>query len=49
MEKIGFEIVNGTVRAYMDDDGNGVTPKQAKKAWKNEGSKGDASYGNPEN
>lgn len=31
MEKIGFEIVNGTVIAYMDDDGTAVTPKRAKK------------------
>ena len=31
MEKIGFKIVNGTVCAYMDDDGNAVTPKRAKK------------------
>lgn len=30
MEKLGFEIVNGTVRAYLDDDGNAVTPKRAK-------------------
>jgi len=32
MEKIGFEIVDGKVRAYMDDDGKVLTPKQAKKA-----------------
>ena len=31
MEKIGFEIVNGTVIAYMDDDGTAVTPKRARK------------------
>lgn len=31
MEKIGFKIVNGTVCAYMDDDGNAVTPKRAAK------------------
>lgn len=31
MEKIGFKIVNGTVCAYMDDDGNAVAPKQAAK------------------
>ena len=31
MEKIGFKIVNGHVLAYMDDAGNAVTPKRAKK------------------
>jgi len=31
MEKIGFDVVNGTVRAYMDEDGNPVTPKRARK------------------
>lgn len=31
MEQIGFEIVNGTVVAYMDDDGTAVTPKRARK------------------
>lgn len=31
MEKIGFEIVNGAVHAYLDDDGNTVTSKRAKK------------------
>ena len=30
-EQIGFEIVNGTVVAYMDDDGTAVTPKRARK------------------
>lgn len=36
MEKIGFEVVNGTVVAYMDDDGTAVTPKRAKKeGWPN--------------
>ncbi len=31
MEKIGFAIVNGTAIAYMDDDGNAITPNKAKK------------------
>lgn len=31
LEKIGFKIANGTVYAYMDGDGNAVTPKQAEK------------------
>ncbi len=31
MEKIGFRVENGQVRAYLDDDGKPVTPKQAKK------------------
>ena len=31
MKEIGFEIVNGTVIAYMDDDGTAVTPKRARK------------------
>lgn len=31
LKKIGFEIVNGTVCAYLDADGNAVTPKRAKK------------------
>ncbi len=31
MKKIGFKIVNGTVCAYMDDDGKAVTPKQVSK------------------
>lgn len=28
MEKIGFEIIDGDVIGYEDDDGNGITPKQ---------------------
>ena len=31
MKEIGFEVVNGTVIAYMDDDGTAVTPKRARK------------------
>lgn len=31
MKKIGFDVVNGTVRAYMDENGNAVTPKRARK------------------
>jgi hypothetical protein len=31
MAKIGFRVENGQVRAYLDDDGKPVTPKQAKK------------------
>lgn len=28
MEKIGFQIIDGEVIAYADDDGNAITPKQ---------------------
>lgn len=28
MEKIGFQIIDGEVMAYADDDGNAITPKQ---------------------
>ena len=31
LEKIGFEIVDGEARCYMDDDDNIVTPKQWRK------------------
>ena len=31
LEKIGFLIVNGEVRAFLDDDNKAVTPKRAKK------------------
>ena len=31
LEKIGFQVVNGELRAYVDDDGTVLTPKQAKK------------------
>ena len=30
LEKIGFLIVNGEVRAFLDDDNKAVTPKRAK-------------------
>lgn len=33
MAKIGFQIVDGDVRAYVDDDMKAVTPKQAE-GWK---------------
>lgn len=36
MEEIGFEIVNGEARAYLDDDGNPMTPKQWHKAREKE-------------
>lgn len=32
MEEIGFEVVNGEARAYLDDDGKPMTPKQWHKA-----------------
>lgn len=31
MEKIGFLIVNGEVRAFLDDDNKAITPARAKK------------------
>ena len=31
MEKIGFLIVNGEVRAFLDDDNKAITPAQARK------------------
>ena len=31
MEKLGFLVVNGEVRAFLDDDNKAVTPKRAKK------------------
>ena len=31
MAEIGFEVVDGEVIAYADDDGNAITPKQWKK------------------
>ena len=31
MEKLGFLIVNGQVRAFLDEDNKAVTPKRAKK------------------
>lgn len=31
MEKIGFEIIDGEVIAYADEEGNGITPKQWRK------------------
>ena len=31
MEKIGFQIIDGEVMAYADDDGNAITPKQWRK------------------
>ena len=31
LEKIGFLVVNGEVRAFLDDDNKAVTPKRAKK------------------
>ena len=31
MAEIGFEVVDGEVLAYADDDGNAITPKQWKK------------------
>lgn len=39
MEEIGFEVVDGEARAYMDDDGNILTPKQWHKAREKEGAK----------
>jgi hypothetical protein len=30
MEKLGFLVVNGEVRAFLDDDNKAVTPKRAK-------------------
>lgn len=36
MEKIGFVIVGGEARAFLDDDGQPITPKRAKQegiAW----------------
>lgn len=37
MAEIGFEVVNGEARAYLDDDGNPMTPKQWHKAREKEG------------
>lgn len=37
MAEIGFEVVGGEARAYMDDDGNILTPKQWHKAREKEG------------
>lgn len=31
MEKLGFLVVDGQVRAFLDDDDNPITPKKAKK------------------
>ena len=31
MEKIGFTIINGTVMAFTDEDGNAVSASRAKK------------------
>lgn len=36
MAEIGFEVVNGEARAYMDDDGNVLTPNQWHKAREKE-------------
>lgn len=35
--EIGFEVVNGEARAYLDDDGKPMTPKQWHKAREKEG------------
>jgi hypothetical protein len=31
MEKLGFLVVDGEVRAFLDDDNKAVTPKRAKR------------------
>ena len=31
MEKLGFLVVDGEVRAFLDDDNKAVTPKRARK------------------
>lgn len=36
MEEIGFEVVGGEARAYLDDDGKPMTPKQWHKAREKE-------------